>query len=156
METESGVASTHTGTRMSTRSEVVEVVTRGERRRAWSDEQKGQILTETLQPGAVVAEVARRWGIGTGLIYTWRRQMRDGTLGAMPTPAPVFAEVSVAPSPATAEVAPPAPTRQVPVETGDGGLRRIEIALPCGVTVRVGHDVDEAALRRVLSAVRAG
>jgi hypothetical protein len=27
--------------------------------------------------------------------------------------------------------------------------------LPCGATVRVGRDVDEAALRRVLSAVRA-
>lgn len=153
MESESGVTSTHTGSRMSARSEVVEVVTRGERRRAWSDEQKGQILTEAVQPGAVVAEVARRWGIGTGLIYTWRRRLREGELGAMPRTALAFAEVSVTPSPAAADVAPAAPTRRVPVEPGAGGLGRIEIALPCGATVRVGHDVDEAALRRVLSAV---
>src|SRR5919202_286214 len=100
MEAEAEAASAHTTSRMSTRSEVVEVVTRGERRRIWSDEQKRLILVEAMQPGAMVAEVARRWGIGTGLIYTWRRQMREGELGAMPVPAPTFAQVSVASHPA--------------------------------------------------------
>ena len=88
MEAEAEVASAHTTSRMSTRSEVVEVVTRGERRRVWSDEQKRLILIEAMQPGAMVAEVARRWGIGTGLIYTWRKQLRDGELGATPAPPP--------------------------------------------------------------------
>jgi transposase len=55
------------------RSEVVEVITRGERRRAWSTDQKRLIVTEAMQPSAMPAEVARRWGIGTGLLYTWRR-----------------------------------------------------------------------------------
>jgi transposase len=135
---------------------VVEVVTRGERRRSWSDEQKRQMVVEAMQPGAKVTEVARRWGIGTGLIYPWRRQMRDGELGAAPRPAPAaFAQVSV-PSPlSTVEVEPPAPLPGAPAEAGDRGPGQIEVALPCGVTVRVGRDVDEMALRRVLSAVRA-
>jgi transposase len=155
MEAEAEAASAPTTSRMSTRSEVVEVVTRGERRRIWSDEQKRLILVEAMQPGAMVAEVARRWGIGTGLIYTWRRQMRDGELGAMPTPAPTFAQVAVTPpSPPVVEAEPPASSREGPPGAGDHGAGRIEVALPCGATVRVGRDVDEAALRRVLAAVR--
>ena len=138
---------------MGTRSEVVEVVTRGERRRMWSDEQKQLIVAEAMQPGALVTEVARRWGIGTGLIYTWRRQMLRGELGAMPVP--VFAEVTVTPSSTMAEPEPLAPPLEMSVTTDDRGAGRIEVALPCGARVRVGRDVDEAALRRVLSAVRA-
>src|SRR4051812_30699395 len=87
MESDVEATSTHTSARMGSRSEVVEVVTRGERRRMWSEEQKQLIVAEAMQPGALVTEVARRWGIGTGLIYTWRRQMRSGELGAMPVPA---------------------------------------------------------------------
>jgi transposase len=151
MEAEAESTSTRTTARTSTRSEVVEVVTRGERRRVWSDEQKQLIVAEAMQPGALVAEVARRWGIGTGLIYTWRRQMRGGELGAMPVPA--FAEVTVTPAPATVEPEPLVPPPEVPAEAGDRGVGQIEVALPCGATVRVGRDVDEAALRRVLSAV---
>jgi transposase len=151
MEADAEGTSTHTTARTSTRSEVVEVVTRGERRRIWSDEQKRLIVVEAMQPGALVTDVARRWGIGTGLIYTWRRQMRGGELGAMPVPA--FAEVTVTSPPATAEREPPAPRPEVPAAAGDCGAGQIEVALPCGATVRVGRDVDEAALRRVLSAV---
>jgi transposase len=152
---EAGVeaTSTHMSARMGTRSEVVEVVTRGERRRMWSEEQKQLIVAEAMQPGALVTEVARRWGIGTGLIYTWRRQMRRGELGAMPVPA--FAEVAVTPSSTMAAAEPLAPPPEMSVAADDRGAGRIEVALPCGATVRVGRDVDEAALRRVLSAVRA-
>jgi transposase len=153
MDAEIEATSTHTPSHTRTRSEVVEVVTRGERRRTWSDEQKRLIVAEAMQPGALVTEVARRWGIGTGLIYTWRRQMRNGELGTMPVPA--FAEVTMTPSPATAEPELPALSSEVPVGAGDRGTGQIEVALPCGATVRVGRDVDEAALRRVLSAVRA-
>jgi transposase len=153
MDAETEATSVLVSARKSTRSEVVEVVTRGERRRSWSDEQKCLIVAEATQPGAMVVEVARRWGIGTGLIYTWRRQMRQGELGAMPVPA--FAELMVTPRPAMVEPEPTAAPPEVPAEAGAHNAGRIEVALPCGATVRVGRDVDEAALRRVLSAVRA-
>jgi transposase-like protein len=60
MEIEVEAVSTHTTAHMSTRSAMVEVVTRGGRRRSWWDEQKCLIVAEATQPGALVTEVARR------------------------------------------------------------------------------------------------
>jgi transposase len=130
MEADVEATSTHTSARTSTRSEVVEVVTRGERRRMWSNEQKRLIVLEAMQPGALATEVARRWDIGTGLIYTWRRQMRQDELGAMPVLAPTFAQVTVAPAPAMAEPELPALTPEVPVEAGDRGVGQI-VSVSC-------------------------
>jgi len=53
----------------------VEVRVRSERRRKWNDGDKLAIVRETLAPGAVAQVVADRHGIGTGLLYTWRKQM---------------------------------------------------------------------------------
>ena len=47
----------------------------GERRRTWTDEQKLAILDEAFGCGAIVADVARRHEISTGLLYTWRRNV---------------------------------------------------------------------------------
>src|SRR5690349_12199437 len=46
----------------------VEVITGPERRRCWSAEQKRAIVAESLAPGAVVTEIARRAEIGPGQI----------------------------------------------------------------------------------------
>ncbi|WP_408886851.1 transposase [Lichenicola cladoniae] len=61
----------------------MEVIVRGERRRNWTTEQKCQIVAESLQPGLTPSDVARRHGIGTGLLYTWRRQMLTGATGTL-------------------------------------------------------------------------
>ena len=42
----------------------IEVLTGPGRRRKWSDDDKARIVAETLEPGAVVTEVARRWRAG--------------------------------------------------------------------------------------------
>ena len=47
----------------------VEVITGPERRRRWSAEQKRAIVAESLAPGAVVTEIARRAEICPGQIY---------------------------------------------------------------------------------------
>lgn len=47
----------HARSRKGTRGDLVEVVTRGERRRSWSAEQKRMIVVEAMQPGAKAAEV---------------------------------------------------------------------------------------------------
>lgn len=151
METEAEAASAHTRSRMSARSEVVEVITRGERRRAWSTDQKRLIVAEAMQPGAMPAQVARRWGIGTGLLYTWRRQLLAGEFGEPPVPAPVFAQVNLAPA-AEPSAAPPDPTTRSP-DAVPAMPGRMEITLPGGAVVCVGADVDGAALRRVLAAL---
>jgi transposase len=151
MEIETLAESAHTRSRRSARSEVVEVVTRGERRRAWSVDQKRLIVTEAMQPGAMPAEVARRWGIGTGLLYTWRRQLLTGDLGELPVPAPVFAQVSLAPP--AEPTATPVDIPPTDLGTISGAPGQMEILLPGGAAVRVGADVDGPALRRVLVAL---
>jgi len=107
------------------------VLVRVERRRRWSDEEKLAILKETTQSGAIVAVVARRHGLGTGQLYTWRKQLLQGAMAG-------FVPVELTRS----EV----PNRSV--ETG-----RIEIVRNGGFTVSIDRLVDRAALKLVLEVV---
>lgn len=137
----------HTGSRKGARSELVEVVTRGERRRSWSAEQKRMIVVEAMQPGAKAAEVIRRWGISSGLFYDWRRQMLAGELGSVPMPLPAFAQVAVAEE---ASMPPPVSAQEIPARSP----ARMEVVLPCGTLLRLDEDVGADALRRVLAVLR--
>lgn len=68
-----------------------------ERRRRWSAEERLQILSEAFSPGGCVAEVCRRHDISSGLIYTWRRKLREAQAGSAPVDLtlPRFAEARV-------------------------------------------------------------
>src|SRR5215210_5393276 len=92
----------HTINRMSVREAPVEVITRGERRRAWTPEQKRDIVMESLEPGGSPIAVARRHGIGTGLLYTWRRQLVEGQFKELLPAAPGFVPVAALPGDQTA------------------------------------------------------
>ena len=140
-------------TRMSVREKPVEVITRGERRRTWTDAQKRDIVLESVEPGGSPIAVARRHGIGTGLLYTWRRQMVEGQLKTLVPAAPSFMPVAALPEDQAAAAAPISPRATPAAAAIDGVPGRIEIVLPDGVTVRVGAAVDEVALRRVLAAL---
>jgi transposase len=70
-----GLRSGHMTTRTSTRTQRVEVITRGERRRRWSIEEKREIVAESLQPGIGPSEIIRKHGISSGQLYTWRQQL---------------------------------------------------------------------------------
>lgn len=149
------VESAHTTDRMSARNQRIELITRGERRRRWSVEQKREIATESLEPGISPITVARRYGISSGLLYTWRRHLLEGSLGITRQPAAKFARVEVMamptdPAPSLPPVAQPAAASSGPMHHPDG---MIEIALPGGVSVRVDAQVDSGALRRVLAAL---
>jgi len=115
---------------MTTRSRRIEVITGPDRRRRWSLEQKRAIVAESHRSDTTPAAVARRHGLNTGQLYTWRGQLRAPSL-------PNFARVELAE--AEAPVAP---------------LGLIEIILPDGARVRVDTKVDERTLRRVLKVLR--
>ena len=141
--------------RKSAQSERVEFITGGDRRRVWAVEQKRGIALESLDPSTTPTDVARRYGITSGLLYTWRRQMMEGQLGSAPQPAPGFARVDlVAEAPRLTVSAPahpePCPEPPLPPAETAQSAGLIEIALPGGVSVRVDGSVDGAALRRVL------
>lgn len=54
----------------------LEVITETGRRRWFSKDDKARIVKETLVPGAVVSDVARRHGLAPQQVFTWRRQAR--------------------------------------------------------------------------------
>jgi transposase len=136
----------------------VEVLETRERRRRWTFADKARIVAETLEPGVSVCAVARRHGIAQGLLFTWRRQAREGRLGGS-EPAPLFVPVATAePSSCVASVivsGSPAADAVGPVPSRAGWPRTglIEIALACGRRLTVDRDVDADALRRVLDVV---
>jgi transposase len=127
----------------------LEVITGTGRRRRFSDEDKARIVEETLAPGAVVSEVARRHGLTPQQVFTWRRQAR-GVSVAAPIEATQFV-------PAVIEAIPPEhagkrvrPSRRV---GDDAGLIEVEID---GVTVRVGRGAEPKTVAAVLRALKSG
>jgi transposase len=54
----------------------IELITGEARRRPWSAEEKSRILAESFQPGAKVADVARRHGMNRSLLWNWRPEAR--------------------------------------------------------------------------------
>ena len=130
----------------------MEILTGVERRRRWSAAEKRRIVAETEQPGAGIAEIARRYEISRGLLWNWRSQVRRGTPG--PEPASVFVPVRLLGEPPGAEPAKCARRPQTVVSDPAVADSKIEITLPDGSTIRFGHDVSLVTLRRVVSVLR--
>ncbi|MBV8189299.1 MAG: transposase [Alphaproteobacteria bacterium] len=129
----------------------MEIITGVERRRRWSLEEKLRIVAETEQPGSGIAEIARRYEISRGLLWNWRSQVRRGVL--RPDPPPVFLPVRTISEPANGRDAKHmAPSAVSEAEQVTGS--RIEITLPDGTSVKVGHDVGLTMLRRVMTVLR--
>jgi transposase len=113
----------------------VEVITGPERRRRWSEDHKRAIVAESLAPGAVVSDVARRADIGPGQLYRWRKEFRAVADG--------FARVLIAP-PAipAAEVAAGEPT----IELEFAG--KVRVRIPSSVPADLAAAVVKALSRR--------
>jgi transposase len=130
-----------------------EVTSGGDRRRRWSKADKTRIVRESLEPGAVVSEVAQRHGLTRWQLYDWRR--KAGAAGDQARPArpkrngstskPVEALPAFAPVVMAAPAIPPQPT------ASEASL--VEIAIG-GVSVRVRGVVEVEGLVAVLNAVR--
>ena len=129
----------------------MEIITGSERRRRWRLEDKLRIVAELEQPGASFVEVARRYDLSRGLLWNWRRRVREGTLRA--ELAPMFLPVRVASEPVSGEPSERAgpPACRADVTTADGG---IEVTLTDGTAIRIGRDVSLVMLRRVMTVLR--
>ncbi len=88
------------------KSSRIEVYT-GAGRRRWDEALKARIVVESLVPGAVVTDIARRHGCRPQQIHDWRRLARQGLLNAPgvvreiePAPfVPLIADVSAPATP---------------------------------------------------------
>jgi transposase len=120
----------------------VEVITGVERRRRWSVAEKLRLVEEASRLGGSVSAVAQRHGVCRSLLFTWRRQYREGALGV--GEAPRFVPVAVT---AEADLPPSA------CGLAERPLGLIEIELPNGCRLRVDREVDGRTLRRVVAAL---
>jgi transposase len=111
----------------------ITLLTGPERRRRWSDDERRRILAAAFAPGAIVANISRRFEVSTSLIYKWRQQALAGE------PAVAFAPAIMLPGSAAA--APPDTTA-------------IMIELANGVRLRVSSHASAALVTAALRALR--
>jgi transposase-like protein len=130
----------------------MEIITGVERCRRWSAAEKLRIVAESEQPGAGIAEIARRYEVSRGLLWNWRSLVRRGVL--RPEPQAVFVPVQVISEPSIAERRRRAEPSAVTGPDAAVADSRIEITLPDGTSIRIGHDVSLATLRRVVTVLR--
>lgn len=98
-----------------------EVLDGPERRRRWSEDEKATILADLAKPGSRGAEVARRHGVSTGLMYTWRKEHRAAARVAA-------AEMPFAPVLLTGSAATTSDPQVIEIE-----MKGVRVRLPTGV-----------------------
>jgi transposase len=144
-------------------------------RRSWSLEQRQRIVAEALAPDASVAAVARRHDLNANLVFKWIRRARAGWPDRRRAPTArseplTFIPIALVDENAGQQTAPPARAATIDLVAdaparitskkprcdarGMGRRGVIEIWLPDGARISVDADVDEAALRLVLSAMK--
>ena len=114
------------------------LITGGERRRHWSQEDKARILAAIGEPGAVVAEVARREDVCTSLVYRWRREAQQA--GG----APGFTPLVIADAKAKSALVPAA-------REPEFGVIVVEVN---DARVRIGSHAPAALVATTLKALR--
>ena len=102
----------------------VTVISGLERRRVWTDEQKRGLVAAACEPGASVAEIARRADLRPSQLYRWRRDLAEPV-------SPGFAAVTVSAEPE------PVPGCAVVLEVGGAVLRIASDAPPALVAAVV-------------------
>lgn len=125
----------------------IEVINGAGGRRRWSTDEKALIVEETLAPGAVASEVARRHGISPQQLFGWRREARY----PVATPEPIAFVPAVVSAPSSTPRPEPRPRRARRRSAANG----IELEIG-GVAVRVGADASPKAIAAVIRALKAG
>lgn len=127
-----------------------EVINGAGGRRHWSVDDKARIIAETLEPNAIISEVARRYGLRPQQVFAWRREARkQGASVQQESAAFVPAVVTARPAePAPARPARPR-KRKVP---RDAGVIELEID---GIAMRVGRGADAKTVAAVIRALKA-
>jgi len=117
------------------------VITGPERRRRWSEERKRAIVAESLAPGAVVTDVARRADISAGQIYRWRQELRAAVSAG-------FTPLLIAPAERAAATAEdrPASAADAMIEVEFAG--RVRVRIPGSVPAALAAAVVKALARR--------
>jgi transposase len=119
----------------------IEILSDAERRRRWSDEAKARIVGESMVPGAMVSQVARRHDVLPSQIYAWRKAAREGSLV-------LVGDATFA----TVEAAIPLPPKTKPEHAGVAPIIEIDAG---PIAVRVNGCADAALVERIIRALKA-
>ena len=126
----------------------IEIITSVERRGRWSAAEKARLVAAMDEPGAVVTEIARRFGVETSLLYRWRRQFASERRASAFVPLQIEAEpseTSVAADFISSSSTPPAaPPASIAISFGEQ------------VRVTVEGAPDATTLANVIGALTAG
>ncbi|MER8957112.1 transposase [Mesorhizobium sp. M0833] len=109
-----------------------EVINGAGGRRHWSVDDKARIIAETLEPNAIISEVARRYGLRPQQVFAWRRQTRKQAASVQQDSPAFVPAVVTAPEPVAKR---PAKQRKRQA-TRDAGMIELEID---GIAMRVGR-----------------
>ncbi len=115
------------------------------RRRNFSEADKRRIVEETCREGASVSGVARRYGIGTRLLFSWKKELTAGT-----SPGPTFLPVTITDVPDQSAETPPSLPGPAPVIV-ERSAPGIEVELIGGRRVRFERDIDPEMVRRLVT-----
>ena len=144
-----------------------EIISRVERRRQWSDEEKVRIMGEALCEGASVAAVADRNGVCRSQLYMWLRYAREGRLSGIslgpakqsrfvPVEISAAREEAAAFPPGSADLATPAPSAPAALPARGRRPATIEVVLTNGRIVRIDETIDPEALARLITVLDDG
>jgi transposase len=126
----------------------LEVITETGRRRWFSKDDKARIVEETLAPGAVVSDVARRHGLTPQQVFTWRRQARQ-------SPAMKVDELQFVPAVVDTPAAALGPERKaLRCKAPKPDLGGIEIEVD-GTIIRAGRGADATMIAAIVHALKA-
>lgn len=119
-------------------------------RRHWSVDDKARIIAETLEPNAIISEVARRYGLRPQQVFAWRREARKQAASAQQEAAAFVPAVVTAVPPEPAPKRPARPRKRKAAR--DAGVIELEID---GIAMRVGRGADAKTVAAVIRALKA-
>ncbi|MER9870844.1 transposase [Mesorhizobium sp. M0136] len=109
---------------------------------------KVRIIAETLEPNAIISEVARRYGLRPQQVFAWRREARKRAASAQQESPTFVPAVVVVPEPAASR----SPKQRKRQATRDAGMIELEID---GIAMRVGRGADTKTVAAVIRALKA-
>ena len=133
-----------------------EIFTGVGKRRDWPPEVKASIVAESYSSAETVCAVARRHGLASSQLFTWRRELRKQladrglALPMAPAPAPSFVPAVIEPAPSGDPAAPARRLRRR--RRSQSGAVELEID---GVAVKIARGADAHVIAAVIEALKA-
>jgi transposase len=122
----------------------------GKERRRWSEDQKREIVAETLAPGETVTGVARRHGANPSMVFSWRKRLIEEQR-AHEAPQPAFMPIALAPCQPGQRAG---PVQEGPPANAAPDAPTIDVAFACGARLRVTGAVDPDLVAGIVKALK--